>query len=56
VKKPTVDGMVTSLETFDAHGELIAQFFGARKPGIPEKPEWRDLVDTVMPDMTGTRQ
>lgn len=56
VKKPTVDGIVTSLEIFDAQGELIAQFFGARKPGIPEKPEWRDLVDAVMPDTVGSRQ
>lgn len=56
VKKPTVDGIVTSLEIFDAQGELIAQFFGARKPGLPEKPEWRDLVDTVMPDTAGSRQ
>ncbi len=56
VRKPTVDGIVTSVEMFDAQGELIAQFFGARKPGLPEKPEWRDLVDTVLPDTVGTRQ
>ncbi|MCD8516873.1 MAG: hemin-degrading factor [Burkholderiaceae bacterium] len=44
VEKPTEDGWVTSLEVFDSDGELIVQFFGARKPGKPELPEWRDLM------------
>ncbi|MFN4116572.1 MAG: hemin-degrading factor, partial [Inhella sp.] len=37
VRKPTVDGLVSSLELYDADGELIAQFFGQRKPGSPER-------------------
>ncbi|WP_227870602.1 hemin-degrading factor [Orrella marina] len=44
VNKPTVDGWVTSLEVYDAQGELIVQFFGARKPGKPELVEWRHLM------------
>jgi putative hemin transport protein len=44
VKKPSVDGIVTSLEIFDDKGEMIVQFFGARKPGIPELESWRRLV------------
>lgn len=44
VRKPTVDGLVTSLELFDAQGETIAMFFGERKPGKPELCEWRALV------------
>ncbi|MBO9199170.1 MULTISPECIES: hemin-degrading factor [Niastella] len=44
VKKPTVDGMVHSLEIFDANGNLIVQFFGKRKPGAPELPAWTELV------------
>ncbi|MEL6864123.1 MAG: ChuX/HutX family heme-like substrate-binding protein [Bacteroidota bacterium] len=47
VKKPTVDGMVTSLELFDANGDLIVYFFGARKPGKPELPEWRAIIENV---------
>jgi len=47
VVKPTVDGVVTALELFDAEGELIAQFFGKRKPGLPELEDWRTLVATV---------
>lgn len=47
VKKPTVDGMVTSVEFFDAQGETIAMFFGERKPGKPELCEWRALVDKL---------
>jgi len=44
VKKPTDDGIVTSLEAFDADGNLIVQFFGKRKPRIPEREDWRQLV------------
>jgi len=47
VKKPSVDGIVTAVEVFDAQGELIVQFFGKRKPGIPELETWRELVKTV---------
>lgn len=44
VKKPTEDGEVTSVEVFNKDGEFIVQFFGKRKPGIPELKEWKDLV------------
>ena len=44
VEKPTADGIVTSVEVFDAAGELRAMFFGVRKPGQPELAAWRDLV------------
>ena len=50
VEKPTVDGMVTSVEAFDHHGDLMAMFFGARKPGVPEKQAWRDLI-AHLPDL-----
>lgn len=48
VKKPTVDGLVTSLELFDAQGETIAMFFGERKPGKPELCEWRALIENIL--------
>lgn len=44
VRKPTADGTVTSLELFNRAGRDIALFFGKRKPGIPEREDWRDLV------------
>ncbi|MGF1533969.1 MAG: hemin-degrading factor [Bernardetiaceae bacterium] len=44
VVKPTEDGHVTAIECYDKDHELIAQFFGLRKPGIPELEAWRDLV------------
>ncbi|NOT76087.1 MAG: hemin-degrading factor [Cyclobacteriaceae bacterium] len=47
VKKPTADGVVTGIEVFDKNKEMIVQFFGLRKPGIPELEKWRALVDTV---------
>lgn len=47
VKKPSVDGIVNSIELFDNSGEMIVQFFGKRKPGIPELEEWRQLVASI---------
>ncbi|MBX3587007.1 MAG: hemin-degrading factor [Ramlibacter sp.] len=44
VEKPTSDGVVTSIEAFDAEGGLMAMFFGARKPGQPEREGWRRIV------------
>lgn len=44
VQKPTADGIVTSLELFDAQGSNILLLFGKRKPGIPEQEAWRELV------------
>ncbi|AGC42673.1 hemin transport protein HemS [Myxococcus stipitatus DSM 14675] len=48
VRKPTRDGIVTSLELFDAAGENIALLFGKRKPGVPESLEWRALIDELV--------
>jgi putative hemin transport protein len=44
VKKPTTDGLVHSLEIFDANGNMVVQFFGKRKPGAAELPAWTELV------------
>lgn len=44
VRKPTADGIVTAVEVFDAAGELMAMFFGERKPGQAELQAWRALV------------
>ncbi len=49
VKKPTADGIVTSIELFDAAGEFIAYFFGKRKPDSPETTGWRMLAETLAP-------
>lgn len=47
VKKPTSDGLVHSIELFDAAGETIAMFFGERKPGQAERCDWRELLSTL---------
>lgn len=44
VNKPTSDGWVTSIEAYEPKGQLVVQFFGARKPGKPELPAWRELM------------
>jgi putative hemin transport protein len=45
VRKPTADGIVTSLELFDTKGELFTYFFGARKPGKPELTGWTEIAE-----------
>ncbi len=47
VKKPTQDGIVTSLELYDKDNQNIALLFGKRKPGIPELDLWREIVDQL---------
>lgn len=47
VRKPTEDGEVTAIEVFNELGEIIVQFFGKRKPGIPELQEWKELVASL---------
>jgi putative hemin transport protein len=47
VRKPTRDGIVTSLEIFDAEANQIAWLFGQRKPGQPERSDWRALVERL---------
>jgi len=48
VTKPTEDGPVTSIELFDEQGQLIAMFFGERKPGKPELPAWPALAQQLV--------
>ncbi len=47
VRKPTRDGIVTSLEIFDTEENQIAWLFGQRKPGTPERTDWRALVERL---------
>jgi putative hemin transport protein len=52
VRKPTSDGIVTSLECFDVEGQQIVQMFGERKPRQPEREDWRALIAAI--DATGS--
>lgn len=47
VRKPTKDGHVTSLEAYDAKGDMIIQFFGKRKEGFDERRDWRAIVENL---------
>jgi len=49
VRKPTEQGVVTSLECFDGRGELVLQCFGARKGGAAESLAWRELIGGLLP-------
>ncbi len=48
VRKPTADGIVTSLEFYDASGNQVVQFFGVRKEGFHENPLWTQLAESVL--------
>ena len=50
VKKPTRDGLVQSIEIFDAQGDTIAMLFGERKPGQAERGDWRGLLAALSPE------
>ncbi|MDK1703421.1 ChuX/HutX family heme-like substrate-binding protein [Serratia rubidaea] len=43
-RKPTKDGIVTSLELFAADGTQIAQLYGQRSEGQPEQTLWREQI------------
>lgn len=47
VRKPTADGHVTSLEAYNAKGEMVIQFFGKRKEGVAEREEWRTIMENL---------
>ena len=53
VRKPTSDGLVTSLELFDAQGDTIAMLFGERKPGRTELCAWRAIIDSLLDERAG---
>jgi putative hemin transport protein len=48
-RKPTKDGIVTSLELFAADGTQIAQLYGQRTEGNPEQTQWREQIAALAP-------
>ncbi|MFJ9450212.1 ChuX/HutX family heme-like substrate-binding protein [Herbaspirillum sp. NPDC101397] len=48
-KKPTTDGIITSLELFNRQGTHIASFLSKKSNGQPEPREWRDAIMRLMP-------
>ena len=48
VRKPTSDGIITSLEAFDNQGKQLVLLFGERENGQPEMAGWRELVQELI--------
>jgi len=48
VRKPTCDGIITSIELYLDNGETAAQFFGVRLEGQSENLEWRQLAESML--------
>lgn len=44
VRRPSADGVVTSVEGYNRDGELVITVFGQRKPGQPESHHWQQEV------------
>jgi putative hemin transport protein len=47
VRRPTKDGIVTSIEGYGADKKLIIQFFGERHEGEEERSDWRFLAENL---------
>jgi putative hemin transport protein len=47
VRRPTRDGIVTSVELLAADGDTVLTFFGQRTEGHPERPGWKALADAL---------
>ncbi|WP_417796589.1 hemin-degrading factor [Terasakiella pusilla] len=46
-KKPTKDGIVTSVEVMDGEGRTLITFYGQRMEGNPELEIWREIVELL---------
>lgn len=47
IRKPTKDGIVTSLEVFNNQGEQLLLLFGERQEGQIEQEKWQQLLEDV---------
>lgn len=47
LRRPTRDGIITSIEALDADGESLLSFFGKRIEGEPELADWRTLAESL---------
>jgi len=47
VKRPAKDGMITSVEFYDAKGEQVVNFFSRRDRNKEETTAWRAIVATL---------
>jgi len=49
LENQSINGIITSLELYDANRDQIAQFFGAENwKGIRETLQWRALVEAML--------
>ena len=50
VRKPTVDGIVSSLELYDKYGETIALLYAKRKEGFRVLESWQSALSALLPE------
>ena len=44
VRRPSIDGTITSLEVYNGNEELVLTLFGERKPSQSERQDWQALT------------
>ena len=49
VRKPTNDGLVSSLELYDQKEKTIAMVFAQREEGEPAPEAWHSILSTLLP-------
>jgi putative hemin transport protein len=47
VRRPSTDGIITSLEGYNADSDIVITLFGDRKPGNPESTHWQREVEAL---------
>ena len=47
IRRPSKDGIITSIEAFNQYGDSVITLFGKRKPGEVELPTWQELAESV---------
>lgn len=52
VRKPTSDGVVTSLELYTPDGETLVYVVGKRTGGMPENEGWRATLEAAKKAVT----
>ena len=47
LRRPIREGPLTTIDAYDAQGQLIIQFFGERHEGEDERQDWRALAESL---------
>ena len=55
VRRPSIDGIITSVEVYNSNEQLVLTLFGERKPGQEERQDWRELTEHLLKNAGGNQ-